>query len=124
MREPVVEPGGGPAAEIRPDRVMNRSRNLKSDEHDADQCERWPRLAPCSIVPTSQPIAIANTAGSSPRTAMSAHHRAASPLSASVSTPANFHSLRHAASRTRRSLRNQCRCAIAFRDQNIGDNIV
>jgi hypothetical protein len=37
--EPVVEPGGGAAAEVRADRVMDRREHLEQHEHDAHEAE-------------------------------------------------------------------------------------
>lgn len=38
--ELVIEPGGGPAAEIRSDRMMNRGQDLQQHEHDPDDQQR------------------------------------------------------------------------------------
>src|SRR3954454_4896786 len=53
-----------------------------------------PSACPFSTAPTRTPIAIANSAGSTPRSSSTAHHRIASVRSARGSTPKNFHSCR------------------------------
>ena len=87
----VVEPGRGPAAEIGPNRLMQRRQDLEQNEHGADNPSGPPRGALCWMAPTSTPMAIANTAGSNPRKSRTVHHARANDRSARPSTPKNFH---------------------------------
>src|SRR5438445_586205 len=59
-------------------------------------------LSPCCTAPTSTPMAMPNTAGSTPRRMSTTHQLMARKRSAFGSTPKNFHSLR---SRRRRNTR-------------------
>ena len=76
LGQPVVEPRRGAIAEVGADRLMDRREDLEQDEHDADERRAARRGSPprCTA-PTSTPIAIANTAGSTPRRTSTTHQR-------------------------------------------------
>ena len=94
LGQPVVEPGRRAVAEVGADRLVDRREHLQQDEDDADDRERPTSGSPRCTAPTSTPIAMAKTAGRTPRSTRTAHHRQASGPSAFGRTAKNFHSLR------------------------------
>ena len=73
--QPVVEPGGGAVAEVGADRLVDRREDLEQDEDDADEGERARRGARrAATAATSTPMAMAKTAGSTPRRTSTTHH--------------------------------------------------
>ena len=109
--EPVVEPGGGPAPEVRADGVMERRQDLEQHEDDPHQRQREQEILPALHGAHDRSDGDGKRCGEHPRRTSTPHQAMASVRSARGRIEQNFQLLLS----TRRSIKTSRDMAPAFR---------